>query len=92
MTAEDRTYAESINDVLARSVAAGQPAILALTVAIRDNLRPAFQRVGRSMRRLSFVFRLAQMQANDTRPNGKPRRSGHRHRGTAAWDRRSGVR
>ncbi len=60
-------------------------AMVAVTIAIRDTVTPAIERLGRTMRVWSYRIRLAEARAALTRPDGRPRRTGHRHRG--AWGR-----
>lgn len=43
------------------------------------------------LRRVIWRWRLAEYhEIGMVRPNGRPRRSGHRHRGTVGWERRHG--
>lgn len=66
----------------------------AFTQALAE-LAPKFEALGRALapivRRIMLRRRFWLLRANDVRPNGKRRRSGHRHRGTAAWERRHGT-
>lgn len=53
--------------------------------ALADAMRP----LARSYRTLAWRLALAEYMAiGRTRPDGRPRQSGHRHRGTRDWARR----
>jgi hypothetical protein len=55
----------------------------------------SLRRATGDLRRFSAVlwaYRLRSQGDALRRPDGRPRRTGHRHRGTDAWERRWGVR
>jgi hypothetical protein len=59
---------------------------------VARRLTLAMQRIpDRAVQRIYWLLAVSEFRAHGlTRPNGRPRRSGHRHRGTPAWRRRHG--
>lgn len=87
----NRTYHMGIdlgddNDMTA-VIATMQNSSIRIVAVIRavDHFSSAVERAGWAIRRFEYNM------FGRTRPDGRPRRSGHRHRGMPAWRRRSGV-
>ncbi len=57
------------------------------TVMVAPETIEAFRRFSRAMRAFSTKVRLIELRAADIR-RGRKARTGHRHRGTVAWERR----
>lgn len=68
-------------------IATMQDTSIRIVAVIRafDHFSAAMERAQWSIRRFEYSM------FGRTRPDGRPRRSGHRHRGTPAWHRRSGI-
>jgi len=90
-TAAEADEAEVARDAFERaggSALAFEAGMLAVARAMQPSLA-AMVEMGRAFERLGRGLRAATGDALH-RPDGRPRRTGHRHRGTAAWARRWG--
>ncbi len=52
-----------------------------------ESIHAGFERVNRSMRKLMWTFHHLDYKLNGggRRPDGRRRRTGHKHKGTRAW-------